>query len=573
MASSGSIKTTYIGTIFGDIDAVLSWERTSVDFATKKSVIAWNLSLVSNGDFVALNGDRAYTVQIGGKKYEGKVDANVGSKQTATLLSGTETLTHTADGALTFAYSFTLQKNLSKDTVSASGVAAVDPIPKKATLLTATDFYDTENPYITYTAPTGVVSGLHAGIAFGTNEASPEIAYKAIDITKTNATIELTADDRKLLRQQITTGNSMTVRIYLRTSIGNYMEYSYLTKTVYLVDYTPTLSPEVKDVNTTTIALTGDENKLVRYYSDVQFSTGAAARKEATLVSQSVSVGNRTIENASSGTIDDVANNSFTFSATDSRGYNTQKLITKEMIPYVKLTAALNVEELGLDGKLIFSIRGNYFNGSFGTKNNSLAVKYTLKKNGQLLKSETLNTASQGALVYGLDTYNYQYSITGLVLEESDGSINDYTLQAEVNDLLSDPIITEEITTSGTPIFEWGKDDFTFNVPVHFGRGFIDNTGLKTASLARTLTMNAAGSYNYCDLSELGISSDNTIYSITGAVNYNGKIYPVPSAALGTAGLENLPDATKLWIDGSTVKMTVGAAWGTARVCLVIMYF
>ena len=133
--------------------------------------------------------------------------------------------------------------------------------------------------------------------------------------------------------------------------------------------------------------------------------------------------------------------------------------------------------------------------------------------------------------------------------------------------------MTEEVTTSGTPIFDWSKSDFRFNVPVHFGRGFVSDIGLKTASLVRTIELSKYGTYDYCTLEELGISSDNTIYSINGTIKYNDNIYPLPSPALGISGGYSLSDATKVWISGETVKITVSESWGAARVCIVVNYF
>jgi hypothetical protein len=569
MATSGYIETDYaLNFGIGYRKARLTWSRRSYSVENNTSTIGW--SLIVMGDAISVWLEESCHVNINGEAYElNSVTFELSQGGIATILSGTETIQHNANGSASFAYSFDISHFFS--VFKASGTAMIDVIPRPINIVSAADFNDEDNPTITYNSPSGNAPTAAWAIISLTGR-NDDVKYS---LTKNGSsfTFPLTDDERDRLRMGVSSGDSTTVRFIVRTKIDEKYYDSYITKTLTLINYLPTLNPTIKDINADTTALTGNNQTIVRYVSDVEFNTGASPQKMATIESQTVKCGSRVVEDTTAGTMNDITNHIFTFDMVDNRGYTAHEEIEATFIPYVNLTAVLNVEELTLDGNLTFSISGNYFNGNFGLRNNELSVVYMLEKNGQLIDTITLNPTEQGTLDYGLDTYKYKYTITGLVLEEADRSINSYTLQAVVNDLLTPAITTDKITSSGTPIFDWGKDDFVFNVPVLFGRGFTNNIGLKTAYFVRSLTMNAAGSYDFCDLSDLGISNDNEIYSITGAISYNGKVYPIPSPAISAAGLNNIADATKFWIDGTTVKITIAAAWGTAAIRILISYF
>ncbi len=170
----------------------------------------------------------------------------------------------------------------------------------------------------------------------------------------------------------------------------------------------PTLSPTVVDNNSTTTALTGDSSKFIKYYSNASVSTGASARNSATLKSQKITCGAKSISSAS-GTINSVESGSFTFSATDSRGYTTTQTVNKTLIEYIKLTCSLNAGAPTTDGVATLKISGNYFNGSFGSVANTLTVQYRYKTQGGSYGSWTATTATKSG-----NTYSSTATISGL---------------------------------------------------------------------------------------------------------------------------------------------------------------
>lgn len=225
----------------------------------------------------------------------------------------------------------------------------------------------------------------------------------------------------------------------------------------------PTLSPTVEDSNSIAIGVTGNKNTLIIYFSDAAITTGAAARNSATLVSQKVTCGSKSIT-TSSGTIQDVESGTFTFTATDSRGYSTTQTVTKDIINYISPTCNLNISNPSTDGSLSFTITGNYYNGSFGAVNNTLSVSYKYKTSGGTY-SDNIEATN---ITLNNNTYTANISLTGLDYKET------YTFQAFTIDKIKSVNSAEKVIKT-TPVFSWSNDDFEFNVPVKFsGKTLLD---------------------------------------------------------------------------------------------------
>ena len=212
----------------------------------------------------------------------------------------------------------------------------------------------------------------------------------------------------------------------------------------------PTLNPTAVDVNTKTTALTGDSSKFIKYYSNASVATGAKARNSATLKSQKITCGAKSISSAS-GTINAVESGSFTFSATDSRGYPTTQTLNKTLIEYIKLTCSLNAGAPTTDGVATLKISGNYWDGTFGALANTLTVQYRYKTQGGSYGSWTTVSATKSN-----NTYNSTATISGLDYRTT------YVFQARALDKLA-TVNTDEQARRTTPIFDWSKDDFRVN--------------------------------------------------------------------------------------------------------------
>ena len=222
----------------------------------------------------------------------------------------------------------------------------------------------------------------------------------------------------------------------------------------------PTLSPTYVDTNTETVKLTGNNKKFVRYFSTAQLSTGATARNSATLTSQKITCGSK-VANAGTATFSNIESGTFVFSATDSRGYTTTQTENATMVPYVKLTCVLSKVNTTVDGNVIVTVTGSFYNGSFGAKTNTLTLYYRYKKNGGSYGSDVkiTNVTTSG------NTYTATFTVSGLDYTKA------YVFQAYAEDSLMS-LNSSTKTVKFEPVFDWGENDFKFNVPVILPRSY-----------------------------------------------------------------------------------------------------
>lgn len=334
----------------------------------------------------------------------------------------------------------------------------LDPNPRFASLKSAPDFHDEENPVITYSNPAGTqAAALQACISL-TGEAD-DIAYRDIPKDATTYTFSLSEAERDVLRSAFPNANSGSVQFCVRSVIGGNTQVSSLTRNFTIKNPEPVISPTITDSNDVTTALTGNRSKLVRYYSNATVTIGAAAVKKATLKSQKVTCGK--ISLTEDGTFSALENGIFTFTATDSRGNTTTKAVEMPMVPYVKLTCGLNSNMPSTDGTMTVRASGHYFNGSFGAKSNNLKVYYRYKTAGGSYGSwVAMTTALSG------NTYSATANVSGLDYQTN------YVFQAYAVDALA-TVYASEQSVRAQPVFDWDKDDFKFHVDVEVDRKII----------------------------------------------------------------------------------------------------
>lgn len=444
MALSGSINTNdYSGRYYN-----LSWTATQ-SIETNSSNITWTLN--ASGGNANWYAERLCQVVINGTYVFNK--SNRVERYKGVVASGTITIPHNTNGTMSFSASLKIACYKDSANLFGSGSWNLDKIPRQATITSAPNFNDEENPKITYSNPAGTgVSTLQACISL--DGSKDDIAYRDISKTGKTYTFNLTEAERNVLRNATTTSNNRTIYFYIKTIIGDNTFYDKVSKTLSIVNANPVITPYCRDSNETTKALTGNENKFVRYYSDLYFIIEKSALKGATFKNVKVECGSRTTStaNLSAGVMTNIDSGVVKFTATDSRGNTTSQLLLKSFVKYIKLTCNMEVGVPTADGKLNITASGNYFNGSFGAVNNSITVQYRYKTNG----GNYTNWASMTTSISG-NTYSASASITGLDYKSS------YTFQTRAIDKLL-TISSPEKTVKTVPIFDWGANDFNFNV-------------------------------------------------------------------------------------------------------------
>lgn len=576
MALSGTITGT---TANKYITAKIVWSATQSITDNTSTVTAKLYYIKSSSSTSATQGTWSGSITIGGNKKDfSGVKLNLPANGSSVLAATyTETITHNADGTKSITISASgAMSGTSLSSTTCSGTAALDTIPRKANITAAPNFNDEGNPTITYSNSAGnVVTSLQACIA-SNDGVNVYVPYRDISKTGTSYTFNLTAAERTALRQAFTTSNSGTVKFYVKTVLAGTTYYSNVSKTFTIINGNPTLNPTVEDVNSATLALTGDKNKLVKYYSNARVTTGAAAVKNASLASQKATLGAAEIT-AASGTFNNVESGNFVFSATDSRGNTATKNVNKTLINYVRLTCNLTANAPTTSGDMSFTINGNYFNGSFGAVNNSLTVQYRYKTNSGSYGAWTAATATKSG-----NTYKANVNITGL------NYLNSYTVQARAIDaIVTGGIESKAKTVKTTPIFDWGENDFNFNVPVTV-QGY-NLLGLaKAISHTYPLKTTATPSTNYSEMTttdavlmgnnlrcyfaatrSAATGAGNVANEIIGSITikHGGKIKACYSNTFGNGATGGLASFTILnaQIDDTTLTFDISlAATGTA---------
>lgn len=222
----------------------------------------------------------------------------------------------------------------------------------------------------------------------------------------------------------------------------------------------PTISDVyIVDDNSETFALTGNRSCMVRYYSNAFIGATATAHNGTTITKMVATCGDgKKITSKTevlTGTIKKVESSQFTIQATDNKG-NTTEIVPAglTLVEYVKLTCDFNGSKPGADGSMTFSVSGNYFNGSFGAVNNTLTVQYRYRAgNGNYGEWITLTP------VIDTNIYWVGATVTGLDYKKA------YTFQARAIDALA-TVTSARYTARALPVFDWGENDFRFNVPV-----------------------------------------------------------------------------------------------------------
>lgn len=246
------------------------------------------------------------------------------------------------------------------------------------------------------------------------------------------------------------------------------------TATASVDECSPIVAAYVSDVNSVTNALTGDENVLIRYRSTAKAGMTATGRHSATISKLSISgydVTGPTIGNMVTGfkRFQEVEDTSFTFSATDSRGYTTTTTVCPTVIAYVSLTCNPIITRPTPTGRTIaLSVSGNVYRGSFGDTSagayaNTLTLEYRYKPTGGSYGQ--WNAIDESCIVLGISNYK---TLSSVILPDEFDYRQSYEFQVRATDGAGGYELSSVQTTvpvqRGIPVFDWGENDFNINV-------------------------------------------------------------------------------------------------------------
>lgn len=545
-------------------DIILRWELQSQSPANNTSTIYWELYIDNTDTTDNTYEFRSYNIFVDNKTIAGKTVNNdvtplayLSQGESEILASGTYTIPHNGDGTKSITMDIRgyvirresngdgswggEHKTLGVQYGSDDTTFSLPTIERKATILTATNFTDEENPVITYYNPAGSdATKLEACISFtGGND---DIKYRSIPKTGSSYTFDLTEDERNVLRVAAINAQTIAVRIYLKTTVAGTTYFDYVTRNITIVSCNPIINnPTVKDIQSSVLELTGDENTIVKYASMIEYSYEPVATKGAVIAEQYIQCGTKKVTGLNQGVIDDVESGLFVFSVTDSRGLTTQRIVEKPVVEYVKPTCyqSFETEIVGETGaNITLKVNGNYFSGSFGAVKNTFKIEVRFTDNNGVMSEWTELLVDPR---FSGNTYQVEVTFNGFDYSKS------YTFQSRVTDKLN-IVQSSQYTVKLLPVFDWSEDDFNFNVPVNIN----GETVLRHNKEANNTVLSASGGRIYVRPGGTDDTSSQAIFNSDGSVDFSGEV---------RANGEVLGGAADFVVETGTESMGTNGTW------------
>lgn len=226
------------------------------------------------------------------------------------------------------------------------------------------------------------------------------------------------------------------------------------------------LSIEVRPTTNQFANLTGDTGVGIKYFSDFWVSCNFQPATGAAVVSKKVIMPSGKVYDFTNGTavkIPNVEEQDFIIECEDSYGFIVRELHGFPMVYYEKIACSVSSSTISTDGKATVTVSGYFYNRSFGALNNHLdLILYVAPTSyGNAYSGESMRIYD---IQYDGDHFTATVNLTGLKYESS------YYCEAMATDVLM-TYNSSVITIGGKPLFDWGQNDFQFNIPVNLNEG------------------------------------------------------------------------------------------------------
>ena len=283
------------------------------------------------------------------------------------------------------------------------------------------------------------------------------------------------------------------------------------------------------DSNVNSVNLTGNNKTIVLNVSSLRVQTNAAAVNGASIESIKVYNGTNWLPGADV-TFEPALLSGAYVVVTDTRGYTTRYDVTDlTFMNYYQPTMSYEItRESPTSDKVTVSVSGIWFNMSFGAVQNRLSLYVYHKEDG----AAEYNAGK--IMSKTIDGYKYTATYTYSGLEYTKAYKFAITIfdRVHANNGVYPPKTVLDIPLSkGVPVFDWGEDDFRFNVPVTFSAGYVDPTATASVEPADfILEQGTSGMWTYrkwnSGISEAWGESSLTVATQTAYGNgfYNGSV-------------------------------------------------
>lgn len=337
------------------------------------------------------------------------------------------TITHRNDGTYSGTLSGTLSSSYTGGT--ATGTFTLPKINRIAVVSAVSDFNDETNPTITFINP----AGFNINAFMSVN--GTDIATDTHIASTGTYTFSLTTAQRNQLRQ-LCTGQTLSVRVGLRTedSGGTIIGSSYKDKTMTLVNASPTFTVTYEDTNATTLAITNDDQQIIRNNSTLIFNiTNAQAKKYATLSTLTAEINGVTYNGTLNGTTGEIDVGTLNLSSNteamvrlvDSRGLGTGIPLTLEILDWQLPTGIVNLaRQNNFYTETDINVDANY--SSLDNKN-VITIKARSKKTTDSSYGAYTDLQDSVTSVLQLDN-NYQWDVQVLVQDRIGSTTYNFTI-------------------------------------------------------------------------------------------------------------------------------------------------
>lgn len=249
----------------------------------------------------------------------------------------------------------------------------------------------------------------------------------------------------------------------------------------------PTVSVSCEDVNAESIALTGNKKHIVLGISNLKVVTTATANNGASISSVKAYCGSKALS-GTNVTFSGASGSEVYVIVTDSRGFSTR--VDDESLTFKNYIIPTIVPTITRDtptgDTVTVSVKGLWFNGSFGAVTNTLRVRVTYKVDG----ASSYGGYSDLTIIKGTNEYTATANLSGIDYTKA------YRFQIRLDDEVynlnkgyrDSKYVTNILLSKGIPVFDWGEDDFAFHVPVRIeGTLTIGGTTITEKQLAELI--------------------------------------------------------------------------------------
>lgn len=453
------------------LDGQIEWEAESNGAQANTSTVTATLKLKRSARNTT-TGTFKGTFTVGSTSRTISWKGSLPSQTWVTVETITATVGHTSSGEgscyLYAKINGPTETTMEGTFVSGSSKVALDKINRFATILSATDFTDEENPIITYSNPHG--NNMHTLEAcISVTGQSADVPYRSIGKTSSSYTFNLTDTERETLRKATEASNTIALKFVVRSRItaDGESDTDNVKATMTVVNANPVVEFSVRDINEETVGLTGDESHLIAHYSTAEVSISAEPQKYATIPKNGIKITDGTTswyKGANfTGVISPISSGNITFAVTDSRGNRSGGGGTNTFVDYFNPEIQISNVDRDTNGNLTFTVIGRAFKGSFGKVNNDVGVYYRYRESdGGTLTAWAAFLNSE--ITWNGNEFTAEKTISGL-----DYSKN-YNVHVSITDVFhagDKRIIVREEQLPTLPVFDWGADSFNFHVPVY----------------------------------------------------------------------------------------------------------